>query len=191
MAGLREPAERKTTASLCAQTAASSSCENRSFGGQQTEEDDRAEGSPGARGSMKMTGHLSARGSRKTSGARGSRKKACTQQEDGLRAAAGRRPARDSGKACARQQEDGRSRAAAEGGGGGGHQREREVYLRGEESGEESGLGTEPLRPLNFLERDGSGSGENILLLEPLRSSFFLTKQHQNWDGTVPFYFAP
>ena len=65
--------------------------------------------------------------------------------------------------------------------------REREVYLRGEESG----LGTEPLRPLNFLERDGSGSGGNILLLEPLRSSFFLTKQHQNWDGTVPFYFAP
>jgi hypothetical protein len=56
--------------------------------------------------------------------------------------------------------------------------REREVYLRGEESGEESRLGTEPLRPLNFLERDGSGSGGNILLLEPLCSSFFLTKQH-------------
>jgi hypothetical protein len=26
-----------------------------------------------------------------------------------------------------------------------------------------SGLGTEQLRPINFLERDGSGSEENIL----------------------------
>jgi hypothetical protein len=114
-----------------------------------------------------------------------------TRQQERLRAAAAGRPARGRKTACARQREEGRARAAAEVGGGGGHQREREVYLRGEESGEESRLRTEPLRPLNFLERDGSGSGGNILLLEPLRSSFFLTKQHQNWDGTVPFYFAP
>jgi hypothetical protein len=80
MAGLREPAERKTTASLCAQTTASSSCGNRSFGGQQTED-------------------LSARGSSKTPGAR--------QQEDDLRAAAGR-PARGSRKTAgrARQQRE-------------------------------------------------------------------------------------
>jgi hypothetical protein len=105
---------------------------------------------------------------------RGSRKTTCARQREGLRAAAGRRPGARGSRGRWRRWPS-----------------EREVYLRGEESGEESGLGTEPLRPLNFLERDGSGSGENILLLEPLRSSFFLTKQHQNWDGMVPFYFAP
>jgi hypothetical protein len=26
--------------------------------------------------------------------------------------------------------------------------------------------------------------------LEPFRSSYFLTKQQQNWDRTVPFYLA-
>jgi hypothetical protein len=40
-----------------------------------------------------------------------------------------------------------------------------------------SGLGTEQLRPVDFLEWNGSGSEENIPSLEPLHSSYFVTKQ--------------